>query len=304
MLILRIIRIASIPDTSGEASIPAAQNHAPTLSTPSMQQPFQSPQHTASRRERSSTPLVALHHLGDCVTDGDARLLRLLLGQTRRHADLDGRSWLPSFVSWVSPQAERIGLEPCDEDAVGKTLLHVSVAFREYSIIKAYLVDCVLQQLSLVFDAPAPGSYDIRLQGQDRDWVVYVACALDPIAPGIQLCSHGFDVISQRRQNLGLFLEHGYRFTGGCREQGRKGSRVGVGCGGDALVLHHFFGCSAETSCCTQRPRKVADYHVNLPGVHVLCFRESATSPAEDAVGPRLVQNQTELVLVLEFNLT
>jgi hypothetical protein len=85
--------------------------------------PLQIPQHLSSRRKHSPTPLVALHHLGDCVADGDACLLRLLLGQTRRHADLDGGRWLPSFVSRISPQAKRIGLESCDENAVGKTLL-------------------------------------------------------------------------------------------------------------------------------------------------------------------------------------
>lgn len=73
--------------------------------------------------EPSFTPFVALHNLCDGVTDSDARLLGLFLGETRSYTKFDGRRRLPSSISRVGSQGKRVGFQSSDEDAIGKTLL-------------------------------------------------------------------------------------------------------------------------------------------------------------------------------------
>jgi hypothetical protein len=83
------------------------------------------------------------------MSNNCARLLRLFPRQPARHAHLERRLRLPSRIPWVNAQAEREGLEACDEDAVGKTLGIVS----KHELRRGtatYLVDHVAEDLVLI----------------------------------------------------------------------------------------------------------------------------------------------------------
>ena len=59
----------------------------------------------------------------------------------------------------------------------------------------------------------------------------------------------------------------------------------------------------AETAGCAEGPGEGADDHVDLLGVDVLRLGDAAAGPAEHAKGPRLVEDDAELVLFLELDL-
>lgn len=67
-------------------------------------------------------------------------------------------------------------------------------------------------------------------------------------------------------------------------------------------MLDNILIASTETTACAQRASERADDHVNLLGIDVLGFSDAAARPAKNTKGPRLIKNDTELVLFLEFN--
>lgn len=61
-------------------------------------------------------------NLRNGVSNDSSSLLRLLLRQAACNAHFERRGRLPSCISGVESDADREGLEPCNQDAVGKTL--------------------------------------------------------------------------------------------------------------------------------------------------------------------------------------
>lgn len=120
------------PDTTGSCLYRRERPSTLTQSLPDNERrpckSLETPKTCPSDSTRLSTPLVALHNLGDGVTDSDSCFLRLLLGQTGRYADFDGRRWLPTFVSWVGSQPKRVRLQPGDKNTISEALGLVSNA--------------------------------------------------------------------------------------------------------------------------------------------------------------------------------
>jgi hypothetical protein len=166
-----------------------------------------------------------------------------------------------------------------------------------------YLIDNIAQDVVLRLDAQLPRLNHVWAQGEEHHGVIGCAGGADKVATRVDLSAHGFDVLAQSGQDVGLFLEDGDGLAGGgCEERG-QGSRVRVRSRRDALVLYDFFARGAEAAGCAQGAGEGADDHVNFGGVDVLRFRDAAAGSAEDAVGPRLVEDQAELVLELELDL-
>jgi hypothetical protein len=61
------------------------------------------------------------------MSNSDARLLRLLLGQPARDAHFERGRRLPAHVFWIYAEFNGEGFYACDEDVVGETLVFVLV---------------------------------------------------------------------------------------------------------------------------------------------------------------------------------
>lgn len=65
-------------------------------------------------------------------------------------------------------------------------------------------------------------------------------------------------------------------------------------------MLDHLFRAGAEATSRDQSPGQTADNHVHVRGINVLHLGHAAACGAQDAVGPGLVEDDAEFVLVLE----
>lgn len=68
-------------------------------------------------------------------------------------------------------------------------------------------------------------------------------------------------------------------------------------------MLDHLLSPGAETPGSAQGSREATDNHVNLSSIHILCFTKSTAGSTKNSIRPRFVEDQSELVLVFEFNL-
>lgn len=161
----------------------------------------------AWRHDASETLLSSTDKLRNGVSDDRSSLLRLLLGQSACNAHLERRGRLPSSIFGVESNANREGLEPCNQDSVGETLYVVS---REMLYIrrntKTYLINNISENLVLILNAQFLGLNNLVFENKQHDWVFRRAAAPNPITSGIQLCPHRLDVFSESGQNVWLFL--------------------------------------------------------------------------------------------------
>lgn len=73
------------------------------------------------------TLLSPCNNLCDGMSNSDTGFLCLFLGQTRGNAYFQRRSRLPPLISNVGSKADREGLQSCDQDAICKALVSVSI---------------------------------------------------------------------------------------------------------------------------------------------------------------------------------
>ena len=68
-------------------------------------------------------------------------------------------------------------------------------------------------------------------------------------------------------------------------------------------MLDDICGAGAESTTCTERAGERTYEHVNLGGIDVLGFSQSATSSTHNTEGPGLVEHEAEFVAELELDL-
>lgn len=68
-------------------------------------------------------------------------------------------------------------------------------------------------------------------------------------------------------------------------------------------MFHDLIRASTKTTSGAEWSRHRADDHVDFGGVHVLVLCDASTSPAQDAEGPGLVEDEAEFIFELEFDL-
>jgi hypothetical protein len=68
-------------------------------------------------------------------------------------------------------------------------------------------------------------------------------------------------------------------------------------------MLDDFGGSSAESSTSANWSSERSNKHVYFVRVNVLCFGDTTTSCAEDAVGPGFVEDEAEFVTEFKFDL-
>jgi hypothetical protein len=78
----------------------------------------------------------------------------------------------------------------------------------------AYLINNITENLVLVVNAKPLCLDDFGFQCKEHYGIVGCTLGLDPVAPWVQLCAHGFNIVPQTCQNLRLFLKEGDCFAG------------------------------------------------------------------------------------------
>lgn len=145
---------------------------------------------------------------------------------------------------------------------------------------ETYFINTILQNPLLILQAQPLLLHHLILQHKDKQRVLRMASATDPIAARIELAPHRLCVFSQLHQHLRVVLQQGDGFARRGGQHGREGSREGVGGGRDALVLDDLFGAGAEATAGGKGAGHGADDHVDRHGVDVLVLGDAAAGAA------------------------
>lgn len=85
---------------------------------------------------------------------------------------------------------------------------HVLAVFgRKHRRGDSCLVNNIAENLVLIFYAEFLRLYDFGFERKQQHRIIARTLRPHPIAPGIQLCAHGLDVLPQRHQNVRLLLQ-------------------------------------------------------------------------------------------------
>ena len=227
-------------------------------------------------------------------------LLNLLLRQTRSDAHLERRLRLPLLFSRAGSELGGHGFETRNKDTTSQTLS--SLASVPYPTLAAfgdrqtYIVYNFLHNHLLIPICQALRLNMFVLDNQQQNRVLRHATTPHPITPRIQLFPHGLDIFPQLSNQLRPLLHHPNCATRSHGKNGRKGGRVRIGGGCDALVLDDLIGACAEAATCAERTRERADDHVDFVWVDGLEVCQAGATRAEDAVGKGFIEDETELV--------